>query len=82
MIEFLEALETKIKKHGTIDEEVQEFVEAVENAANEGDIDYEDKVEICDIIGRIEESYEYDPSDETGITEELTTLREAIEAIE
>ena len=82
MVELLEALELKIKNNGIIDDEVQELVEAVENAANEGYIDYDEKVEICDIIGRIQESYGYDSSDETGISEELTSLRSAIEAIE
>lgn len=78
MLELIESLEEKIKGHKDIEEFVEEFVEAIENAADEGEIEFDDKVEANDILGRISETYSFDQDDES-IEEDISKLRNILE---
>ena len=77
MLELLESLEDKIQKGQDIDEIAEELSDAVELACDEGELPYSTKNEVLDLIGKINESYNYD-SEDTTISTDLIELKELV----
>ena len=80
LLDNFETLQERINTKKDIEETVEEFVDAVNEATDEGYIEYDSKGEICDILGRIQEAYAYD-QDDSSIEDDMESLKNIIEII-